>query len=266
MMCASPNLTLGVEAEFLNLDSAGRIRNLNGKILRAGDVVGTDGHSDTIEIRTEPSHTALDQFQRVANAICKYVVALKRARSPSLMSPGNTFIRAGAYYVTPLSIHTHFGNFCKMDRVELAIQALHKLLYTEYLCLIDSEAERSQRAYRGYGGTGHKGIRIKGKEWWEWREPFSCLTPQHLMVLLVSAEVIGRAVLTAPDAVAKVLKTSTSPTPEMLLQQIGPRVLSYDCTSVAAMAAQTRKLGRINWTIDLLPLWLKEGCTYVLKG
>ena len=72
-------ITLGTEAEFLNLDRNGHIRNLNNRVLKAGDIVGTDGHSDTVEIRTIPSTSALDQFDKVGRAISKYFIALKRA-------------------------------------------------------------------------------------------------------------------------------------------------------------------------------------------
>src|SRR3990170_5913478 len=184
------NLTYGFEAEFLNLGKTGKIQNLAEVVLAPEDEVGVDGHSETIEIRTQPSGSVIDQFSKIETAIHKYHAVIQGSEMAHLRQ--GKLMRGGAYYSTPLSIHLHFGNF-DPSLVYTMVLLLQHTLDKGFITHMDNPVERSARLSCGYGypDLGNC-IRVKGANWWEWRQPSSLLTPACVKVLLGTSEILAQ--------------------------------------------------------------------------
>lgn len=257
-------LTYGFEAEFLNLDTTGRIRNLTGMILSPEDEVGVDGHNDTIEIRTQPSTSVVEQFARIEGAVRKYNLALLSHGNPSILTGKR--IRGGAYYKTPLSIHLHFGHF-ENKLIYPMIQLLQHTLHNGFIAHIDSEQERGNRFASGYGLPDLATcIRVKGDRWWEWREPSSVFTPVCVKVLLGVSEILAQFLHQATS------KTVQEVRKRLLVPKKPPLTFSsfleeFDITDVDTevspfemenLLQDVVNLGRIDWKQDLLPCWIRE--------
>jgi len=255
------NLTYGVEGEFLNLNNRGKIQNLTNIVLAPEDEVGVDGHNETIELRTQPSSSVLDQLSRVEIAIHKYHAALQESRRPHLLQ--GTPIRGGAYYGTPLSIHLHFGNF-DSSLVYPMVLLLQHTLDTGFIAHIDNPVERGARQSLGYGLPDLAScIRVKGNRWWEWRQPSSVITPACMKVLLGTSEVLAQYLHQAPKKevgdLRKRLKGAKPLTFSAFLE-------AYDITDtdtevspfeIQSLMEGVLQLSPFDWKQNLLPQWIE---------
>ena len=259
------DLTYGFEAEFLNVDKTGRIRNLTGIVLSPEDEVGVDGHNETVEIRTQPSTSVIEQFYRIESAVRKYDLALLTHGSPAVLTGKR--IRGGAYYKTPLSIHLHFGNF-ENKLIYPMVQLLQHTLYDGFIAHIDSEQERSSRFAGGYGFPDLAScIRVKGDRWWEWRQPSSVFTPACVKVLLGVSEILAQFLHQATGkTVQEVRKRLLAPKKPPLT--FNSFLETFDITDVDTevspfeieeLLKNVVEVGRIDWKQDLLPCWIKDG-------
>ena len=276
-MAKSSELLFGTECEFLFLRNGSAIWRLAAPIIGDCDLIGVDGHRETLEIRTAPTSSAVTQFAKLASSMRKFSNLLRYTGLVGSTSTNNTIIssglepvcvRGGAFCRTPLGIHLHYSGFSPhMKYVHSTLCLLHEVLIKQYLDRVGPLEELKRRKDSGYGTSEFAAYRIKLGGWWEWREPFSCLTPPHMAVLLAGAELIGRVVVTSNslDSLKTLhaeLTSLTLPLSLLKLYTLLPaedrRLILWDLEEIVTLARKLLKLGRITWSKDLLPLWVNQ--------
>ena len=264
MLNTESPLLLGAEAEFLFVDEGGHIHNLRDVgVLMPADVVGCDGHTDTIEIRSTPARTAEEVFQSVRKNLNLY----HKTIMPFVADISHPFparnaycipARAGAYFGTPLGIHVHFSGF-PMENAELLVRTCARVLMHNFLERAVAPKELQERVARGYGARAHftDRIRVKGPNWFEWREPYSCLHPMHFAFLLLGSQVLAEATAANPAYVKAQICEVNHRGPEAYFEKIAVCVphLKKECAQINQIAPQIRKLGVFNWHQDILQHW-----------
>ena len=257
--------SIGTEAEFLCLDKSGRIINLiNQGVLIDTDEIGVDGHTDTAELRIPPSRSMVTQFDNLRTTIAKYVYVLdqwKKAKSTykQVYNP----MRGGAYHGTPLGLHIHFGDF-PMKALPWAVRTLELVAYHGFLLpCISAEEARTRSGVGAYGRGGHQSIRIKGAGWWEWRQPYSCLHPNFMVVLLTIAEIVAQCATRKPHILQAIFnlkekhpKVAINPA-EFIDAMCDSLRLGTAERSAGLLAHKLLELGPYDWSTNLLKEWVE---------
>lgn len=255
-MSIKDDLLIGVEAEFVCTRGDGSIISLVDKgVLVQDDIVGADGHRETVELRTNPTTTVSGQLQELASGVAKYLAALQRGK----LKPACK-IRAGAWYDTPLAMHVHFSNFTAHSQVEQLLKCMDRVLLQGFLhkCIRPEELKERTR-FRGNPSFENR-IRVKGRDWWEWRDVYSCFTPAHTAVLLACCRTL--AVLAHTDPVLLSHLASGNTRPSTLLARYSeegqPTREEVKYLTLLPIYDRIMAKGVRDWNVDVAPLWTEE--------
>lgn len=257
--------SIGTEAEFLCLDKSGRILNLLQQgILIDTDEIGVDGHTETIEFRIPPSHNMVTQFDHLRTTIAKYVYVLDQwKKNKTTYKQVHNPMRGGAWHSTPLGLHIHFGDF-HMKALPWAVRTLEAVAYRGFLVpCISADEVRARTGGGAYGQGGHQAIRIKGAGWWEWRQPYSCLHPNFIVVLLTIAEIVAKCAERKPN----ILRAIFNSTEKNYKAAINPaEFIDAMCNALrlgkaelgaAVLANRLVEMGPYDWSTNLLREWVE---------
>ena len=263
-------VTMGLEAEFTTKGLACRTRDQLFMMMsqQSGDLVGLDGAFDTFEIRVPPSESSYTLLASLHSLINIYQQQIRQLRTNLRQNnypfnPSANLLLAGAYKKRlPLGIHVHFSNFDASHI--LSLQALlHVVVILQFLKRVGPKEEMSMRSLAGYGGAQpERAIRVQGPNWFEWREPFSCLTPIHMTVLVHSCKLIAEALLAhEEDFMYKILTTNTfAQNLDVAFTAAPPGTIARDTLHKVKRYAQIliNKADSFNWNMDMRKLWGKQ--------
>jgi len=251
-------MKLGAEAEFLALDHRGNPFTLVGFILSAPDIIGVDGHEETVEIRSEPGGSAKEVFESVSKRVALYESVITTAQLNRKLPNNLTRMRAGAYYVTNLGIHINFSGLSP-NAIEPLVVTMGEVLLNKLLHRCVSATELVSRNNAMSQAIPHGVIRVKGEgSWFEWRQPYSCLTPIHFAGLLLGAEIFARLAEVNLPALKRLAKREDNEEHHIKALQrlaIDEPYLKKECVTFLKMREKILALGKFDWSKDVLPEW-----------
>ena len=183
---------LGCDPEFVALNEAGEVINVNGILTHDGEV-GWDHSGHVIEVRPKPAKGAYALIKRMQ----------KLLKNPRLAQVRCAKFRAGAY-IPPYTLggHVHLGIDARGDKDQAvrigALDAVTKILeHLDILPKKESDDRRKRGAGNGYGGFGNVRYKEAGGNHFEYRTMSSWLhDPRVAFVCLTAAK------LAASDPVA----------------------------------------------------------------
>ena len=263
-------VTMGLEAEFTTKGLAGRTRDQLNRVMspQSGDLIGLDGAIDTFEIRVPPSESSYTLLTSLHSLINIYKQQIRQLRTRLRQNnypfnPSANLLLVGAYKQRlPLGIHVHFSNFGVSHILNLQA-LLHIVVILQFLKRVGPQEEMRMRSIAGYGGAQpERAIRVQGPNWFEWREPFSCLTPIHMTVLVHSCKLIAETLLAhEEDFMCKILATNTfAQNLDAAYVAAPPGTITRDTLHKVKRYAQIliNKADSFNWNMDMRKLWGKQ--------